>query len=390
MDTIAKSVHLPTSAYTSKSWFEKEQQYLFGKNWQFAGFIEDLPEAGSYLTVQVGSYNILVVKGRDHRLRAFHNLCRHRGTQLLMTCGKAQKGITCPYHDWTYSLNGDLLSVPKEKQEFAGLDKTKLNLHRASVETWLGMIMVHPEADAPALMHWLEGAQDHIGPHRVEELVEYKEASTEHTINANWKIIVENYIDGYHLSHLHSHTLNMYDHQRQQTQFLGPHFIFYEPLIEKYEKNVSSMSPMPLIDHFTDDKPLGGYVPMIFPNLGIGATESSWSIFHVIPLAPDRSLVRIRTRVMNTSDWNFAKQSAKSASHWKQTKPKYTDLPDDHPLLSGDFMQEDILVCERQQQAMRSPMFSVGATAQTQEASVRDFQKIILEKMSEATTHENN
>lgn len=382
MSAVNRVIHLPKEAYTSQKWFEREQELIFGRNWQFAGFVEDLSGAGDYLTVQVGPYSLLVVKGRDHRLRAFHNMCRHRGTQLLRSCGKDQKAITCPYHDWTYSLNGELLSVPQQQQEFPDLDKATLGLHKASVETWKGMIWVHADPQAESLMHWLQGVDQLIGPHRVEELVEYPDTCTEHEIQANWKIVVENYIDGYHLAHLHANTLYMYDHQKQQTGFNGPHFHFYEPLSTEFEQNLHRMSPMPVIDHFTEQQPIGAYVPMLFPNFGIGASESSWSTFHVIPLAPDRCKVVIRSRLMAVSEREFASQERKSWKFYEQRMGgKYPDLPEDDPLGSADFMAEDVYVCEQQQKSLSSPLFSVGATAQHQEASVRDFQRHILRAM---------
>ncbi len=378
-----KVIHLPKKAYTSEQWFQLEQEKIFEKNWQFAGFIEDLPEPGSFLTVQVGRYSLIVVKGPDEQLRAFHNMCRHRGTQLLRTCGKAGKVLTCPYHDWSYSLKGDLIAVPQEKTEFPDLDKKTLGLHKASVETWLGMIWVHPEPDAPSLKHWLQGAEDYIGPHRVEELYEDPDSITEHEIQANWKIVAENYIDGYHLAHLHSATLDMYDHQRQETGFVGPHFMFYEPLTEAYQKNLKTRSPLPVIDHFDKENPIGAYVPLLFPNLGIGASESSWSIFHIIPLAPDKTKVITRTRVMPVSNWSFYKQEWRSYQYYKDKGGKYKQGAEiDDPMMSGDFMAEDVFVCEQQQKSLASPLFSVGATAKKQEASVRGFQQWILRSVT--------
>ena len=376
-------IHLPKAAYTSEEWFKQEQATLFEKNWQFAGLVEDLPEPGDFITVQAGRYSLIVLKGPDGQLRAFHNMCRHRGTQLLRTCGKAGKAITCPYHDWSYSLEGDLIAVPQQKTEFPDLDKKSLGLHKAQVDIWLGMIWVHPMPDAEPLKQWLQGVDNYIGPHRPEALVEYPEAATDHEIHANWKLIVENYIDGYHLAHLHSATLNMYDHQKQKTGFIGPHFTFYEPLQDDYAKNLKDKSPLPPIDHFTDDQPMGAYVPMLFPNLGIAATEDSWSIFHVIPLAPNCTRVITRTRIKAVSDWTYLWQSGKSYSQQSTWSGKYKEgIGSDDPMMSGDFMAEDIYVCEQQQKSLESPLFSVGATARHQEKSIRDFQNIILQQMN--------
>ena len=128
MSSDRKMPVLPVEAYTSREWFDREQELIFSRTWALAGLMEDIPEPGSYVSVQAGLNNIFVVKGRDHRLRAFHNICRHRGTQLLRAVGKTQKAITCPYHDWTYDLEGALISVPEEEKQFPGLDKSCLSL----------------------------------------------------------------------------------------------------------------------------------------------------------------------------------------------------------------------------------------------------------------------
>ena len=371
--------HLPVEAYTSPEWFEREQTDLFGRVWQFGGFEEDVADAGDFVTVQAGPHPLFVMRGQDGQLRAFHNICRHRGTQLLRTIGKSKKSIICPYHHWTYSLDGELRNIPSRKTEFPDVDMSTLCLHKASVDTWLGMIFVHPAPNAEPLADWFDGVADQIGPHRPEELVEYTDGRIRQEIASNWKIVVENYIDGYHLAHLHSDTLSMYDHARQQSGFAGPHFLFYEPLAKSYRDSVEKQSPMPLIDHGTPDE-IGAYVPMLFPNLGLVATENSWSTFHVIPVAADQTVVDIRTRVMPVSDWEFLKQSVSSWWNWKgQSRAKFDGGPDD-PLSSGDFMAEDAYACEQQFRAMKSPKFSVGATAKTLEASILEFQQHVLER----------
>ena len=105
---------LPVEAYTSREWFNKEQELIFSTTWAYAGLMEDVSEPGQYISAQAGLNNIFIVMGRDRRLRAFHNICRHRGTQLIRAVGKTQKALTCPYHDWTYDLEGNLISVPDE------------------------------------------------------------------------------------------------------------------------------------------------------------------------------------------------------------------------------------------------------------------------------------
>lgn len=375
--------NLPVEAYTSEDWFQREQEELFGRVWQFGGFVEDVAEPGDFVTVQAGPHPLFVVRSPDGELKAFHNICRHRGTQLLRTIGKSKKSIICPYHHWTYSLDGDLKSIPGRKTEFPDVDMSSLCLHGASVQTWKSLFFVHPDPAAAPLTDWLAGVDEQIGPHRPEELIEYTDASTRTEIGANWKIVVENYIDGYHLSYLHSDTLSMYDHGRQQSGFVGPHYVFYEPLSPDYLESVEKQSPLPLIDHGTPEK-LGAYVPMLFPNLGLAASEGSWSIFHIIPTAADHTVVETRTRVMPKSDWEILKQGMSAWWNWKgKTRSKFDGGPED-PLSSGDFMAEDVYACEQQFKAMRSPQFSVGATAKTLEQSILDFQQHVLSYMGDA------
>ncbi len=389
-----KMMHaLPVEAYTSQEWFDREMRSIFSTTWQFAGLVEDVANPGDFISVQAGLNNIFIVKGRDHRIRAFHNMCRHRGTQLLRKVGKGQAVITCPYHDWTYDLEGQLVSIPKKESEFPDLcdkelSECGLNLHKASVDIFKGMLFVHPDENAPNIRSFFGEVEAQLGPHKPEQLVEYSEKEGEpfyaKEIKANWKIIVENYIDHYHLAHLHAGTLNMYDHSKAEFGWVGPHYWFYEPLVEAYEKDLENAAPYPLIDHVPREK-VGAYVPWLFPNIGLTEGESVWNTFHLTPLAPDRSLVVIRSKLMNVGEWQFTKQAAKAymSSVWSHygNKGKFDGDPSADPMSSGDFMEEDVYACEQQQKSLTSPYFSVGAQAQKGEYAVRRFQEEVKQWM---------
>ncbi len=228
-------------------------------------------------------------------------------------------------------------------------------------------------------MQYFGDIAPHLGPHVPEELVEYKEGLYTKEIKANWKIIVENNIDHYHLAHLHEGTLNMYDHAKAEFGWEGPHYWFYEPLVKDYMDDVENASLQPLIKRVPKEK-IGAYVPWFFPNIGLAESEASWSTFHVVPLAPDRTLVTFRTKVENVSSWEFTKQSAKSSMSkiWSKygDKGKYEGDASD-PMASGDFMAEDIYACEQQQKSLQSPMFSVGARAERGEYAILRFQEEI-------------
>lgn len=372
---------LPVEGYTSQEWFDREQTLIFSKVWHLAGFAEDIMEPGAYISVDAGLNNILILMGRDRRLRAFHNICRHRGTQLLRAVGKTAKAITCPYHDWTYNLEGDLISVPEEKKEFPGLDKSCLGLKPAAVEVWQGMLWVHPDPNAASITDWFGDLEACLWPHQVDNLVEYEKARTTVEIKANWKIVVENYIDVYHLSHLHARTLHMYDHKKAEFRFVGPHYVFWEPVSEWYGKDIEKNATMPLIDEVPRER-IGAWVPMLFPGIGIAADESSWGTYHVTPLAPDLTRVEMRMKVKDTSNWEFAAQAWRSYSFWeRKSSAKYKGDPETDPMATGDFMAEDVYACEQQQKSLKSPYFEVGPTAVFGENPVRTHQQIILDFM---------
>ena len=225
---------------------------------------------------------------------------------------------------------------------------------------------------------WFGAVEPDLGPHRVDELVERKQLRTEQIIEANWKIVVENFIDGYHLKHLHSGTLAMYDHDRIESRWHGPHFTFREPLSADYAKDPARQSSLPLIDDIPRER-LGAWVPMLFPGIGLAETESTWSVFHVTPLAPERTRVVTRTKVADASSWEFAAQMLTSGWLWSRSRGKFEGDPGEDPLASGDFLAEDKYACEQQQKSLRSPYFRPGPSAVQGEAPVRRHQQIVQE-----------
>ena len=116
--TNASDMLLPAEAYTARKWFDREQRELFGRSWQFAGMTSDASEPGEYICVQAGACPLIVIRDDEGDLKAYHNIYRHRGTQLLEVTGERKKVIKCPYHDWVYSLDGKLIGVPQKRGDW--------------------------------------------------------------------------------------------------------------------------------------------------------------------------------------------------------------------------------------------------------------------------------
>lgn len=366
---------LPVEAYTSQEWFDKEQQLIFGRNWHFAGMVEDVAKPGDYQCHQVGPYHLVVIRGEDNTLRAFHNQCRHRGTQILEGRGQLEQGVRCPYHNWFYTFEGDLKAYP-QKEQFPDLQKEAMGLFPAELTIWKQMIFIHPEPEyAEPFAEFLGDIEKYMGPHQPEKLVEVDRTRFE--FDSNWKVFIENYMDGYHLQHLHSNSIKEYDHSQQSAGYVGKHWVFYEPPSEYGLEHMGGYQDFPRIDHIPDDK-LGAYVHMMFPNLGITESETTWMTLEVIPLSPTRTAVDVRTRAM---PFNSARYLLMSDAN-KQRKSKTGDKNIDR-FKVGDVMQEDIVACEAIQKSMSSPKFQVGALAKDFEVHLSNFQKWIKQAMEQ-------
>lgn len=200
VDLVPRQILRP-EAYISADWYERERRELLGRVWTFVGFTGDFARPGDYRTVAAGCYPLAVLRDRDGGLNAFHNLCRHRGSRLLEGSGNAGTSIRCFYHNWTYDLSGRLVLVPQEAEQFRGLDKSCLGLKPAKVATWRNLVFAHPDPRAEALESWLAGFGERVGPHEIERLVEV--ADVTYRCKANWKLVIENFLDTYHLPFLH-------------------------------------------------------------------------------------------------------------------------------------------------------------------------------------------
>jgi len=364
---------LPPRAYTSQDWFDREQEMIFNRCWQFAGMVEDLPAPRSYLCTTVGRHPLVVLRGEDGELRAFHNICRHRGAQLLEGQGTLRSAIVCPYHSWTYAPDGRLKGVP-QKQFFPGLRKDTLGLKPAACQVWNNLIFVHPDPAAEPLEDWLGGFPEKAGPHRIEELVEVWRQRYE--IAANWKIVVENYLDGYHLWHLHSKSLGDYlDYGHLTWEFVGQHWVSYLPLADPDRVDYWQFPPIASVPK----SQRSAFSHLLFPNLGIVADGESWSILQILPLAPDKTVVDLRVLAdrsvkpgsLGKAVLNFVRAVTPKArtatlSNWK----------------TGDIMEEDIVACEAIQLAIGSPAFEMGPLAEHYEGPLAGFQQRVLRQLS--------
>ena len=194
---------MPKSVYTSSDFLARELEDVFKQDWFCAGRASSLANPGDYTTLELAGQPIIVLRDRDGNLRAMSNVCLHRMSTLLQGRGNA-KSIVCPYHAWTYNLDGSLRGAPAMNQNEA-FCKDGMKLPQVRCEEWLGWIMISLNPDAAPVTQVLADVEDLIGDYQMET---YEETFFEtHVWDTNWKILAENFMESYHLPVCHAGTI---------------------------------------------------------------------------------------------------------------------------------------------------------------------------------------
>ena len=194
---------IPTGRYVSPEFFALEQAHVWPRVWAFAGRVDDAPEPGDFFTFDDLDVPVLIVRGRDRRLRAFYNTCRHRGAPVVREAKGRARTLRCQYHSWTYDIDdGTLVAVPDER-DFVGLDRSTRCLHSLRCEEWDGWVFVNRDLGAAPLLNWLgpvAGELAQLGGRDLREI-----GRDRVTVPCNWKVTAEAFLEVYHFRHIHSH-----------------------------------------------------------------------------------------------------------------------------------------------------------------------------------------
>lgn len=199
---------LPGSCYTDPGIFAQEQEHIFETMWFCVARSSELAKPGAFKTVDVGRESILVTRSRDESIRAFFNVCRHRGAKLCTEgAGEVKRAFQCPYHAWTYDLNGKLVAAPNLTR-MPDVGRTEYGLVGVRVREWLGYVWVCLAENPPSFEDQVIGAvRTRLGD--VESIEHYDMANLEvgrrivYDVKANWKLIIENFMECYHCATIH-------------------------------------------------------------------------------------------------------------------------------------------------------------------------------------------
>lgn len=206
--TEGSPTRIPAERYYSPAFAEREHEKLWPRVWQIACSLDHVSEPGDYFVYDVGRYSVLIVRGRDGELRAFQNVCQHRGNVLCVGRGQGLRNLRCAYHGWLYDLAGELKGVPSFRG-FGEIDHEKLALPRVQVDSWGPLVFVNLDLDAMPLSAYLEGVPADIAWADIDAFRCSYTVTT--PAPANWKMVADGYSETYHVQTLHREMLGSMD-----------------------------------------------------------------------------------------------------------------------------------------------------------------------------------
>ena len=210
---------VPAGRYTRADFYQLEQERLWPATWLLAGHTSEVASPGSYKRWDSAGMPVIIVRGKDNVIRAFFNVCQHRGTTLVTEQSGNKTAFACTYHGWTYSLEGKLNFVPDE-YDFANLDKSQKGLVPLRCEMWGNFIFVNRDPDCVPLRDHLGGMYDQLADMHFENLTMFAKLS--YDIDCNWKCVQDAFAEGYHISALHKNTVAKFIDYEVGTRRLFP------------------------------------------------------------------------------------------------------------------------------------------------------------------------
>ena len=342
---------IPSSWYTDPRFGDLERRSTFSRTWQLVGRVDQLRDAGQYVTCEVAGEPILVVRGDDGVLRGFFNVCRHHAAAVMTEPEGCARNLRCPYHGWTYPLAGALKGTPGFNSE-CGFERGALGLVPVAVATWQQWVFVRLDSQGPELHGFLgEALVDEVAGLGLERLHWF--ARRHYSFACNWKVFVDNYLDGgYHVPHLHKGLDSVLDY-RSYTVANGTRFCLQSsPMVaEGADPETGAVR--------TGER---AYYYWIHPNFMINCYGDAMDTNLVIPTGVDTTDV--------VFDFYFADAS-------EAARVRHRASID----VSEKIQDEDVGICESVQRGLHSRAYSTGRLSVRREAGEQLFHQLLYDDL---------
>ena len=373
-NSIEKAHGLPNECYTSKDYTLIERKKLFEDKWIVEGVASSIPEIGDVKPIDILGMPILILRNKQNEVKVFHNVCSHRGVKLVSKSGKINSLIRCPYHSWSYSLDGELIATPHiggmNKHSVEGFDKSKSNLKEIRSYIWLDLIMININQNEMSFEEYIKPLSDRwekFWPIKDRELIHHSNDFGYFKLNAkcNWKFAIENYCESYHLPWVHP-GLNSYskieDHYHIQglpNRFAGQGTVVYNPQFKGKEK-------LPSFPNWPKDKENIAEYVALFPNVMLGIHKDHYYAYWIEPISHEFTLEHMELYYVGEQ----AAQANKFKSLRKQNHKQWEDI-----------QKEDVDIIQGMQTGRNSPSYNGGNFSPVMDNPTHHFHKWVAQNL---------
>ena len=350
-ESLARGRTLPAEWYISPEIFARERERIFRRAWQYVGLTEQLAQPGDFLTATLGEVPVVLARTESGALRAFANVCRHRGSQLVREeCGR-RATLQCHYHAWTYNLDGTLRAAPGMKDE-PGFDPAAFPLVALPVETWGPFIFVNPDREAAPLAGLLGALPELTAASGIRLGALRRRVRRTYDIAANWKVVVDNYLECYHCPVAHkgfSDLIDLNDYTVTEHEW----FSTQGGALKAEAKAGTAQGLYDVRGEVTS-----GFYAYLWPNftLNIYPGPGNVSLNLFVPVETHRTLA--------IYDYCFVEEVG------AEEEREFVRFID-------EVQEEDVVLCESVQRGLRSGYFDQGTLMLRRENALRHFQKLV-------------
>jgi len=361
IDPIERASTLPSGLYVDPAVLETERERVFGRTWQLVARTADLARPGDFVPVELVGEPIVVVRGLEGRLRAFFNVCRHRAGQVALSRGN-RRSLQCRYHGWTYGLDGQLRAAP-EMEASEGFDKVDFGLQPVRVEAWGPFVFVCLDPDAPGLLEMLGSIPAEVAEAGFDVASMTLVERRDYVVECNWKVYVDNYLEGYHIPIAHPALFRELDYDAYRVDTFRYHSRSHAPIRELREGEELGRDRRYVRSAEGEEDALYYW---LFPNVMFNIYPDNMSMNLVLPLSAERTLT--------VFEWYFAQPGTGPGWESMQQTVGFSD----------QIQHEDIEICEQVQRGLRSRSYDRGRFSATRENGVYHFQSLVREFLGSA------
>lgn len=344
-DPLDRASTIPAPWYTDPRIHDLEAKAVFGATWQLVARLDQLSEPGRYVTTEVAGEPLVVVRDADGELRGFFNVCRHHAAAVMTEPQGQCSVMQCPYHAWTYALDGSLKGMP-DWEGVADFERRHYGLVSVRVEAWENFVFANLDAGAPSLVDSLGDLPARVEPLKLGSLAFFERRS--YDLNCNWKVYVDNYLDGgYHVPHLHKSLNTVLDYSEYKIETKGNYCLQWSPMSAGKDADTARVR-----------RGETAYYYWVYPNFMLNWYEGVMDTNLVLPLGVDRCRVIF--------DFYFADVGPAALDHNQKSVA-----------VGERVQQEDIDVCESVQRGLRSRAYVAGRLSVRREAGEQQFHRLL-------------